>query len=463
MAGKKNKNRGGGSQPQGSNQQQSTKKKEDPFADVRPPGNAPFQFNFAAPGATAGAADKDSKDKPAKGAAPAIDLKGQEAALLPFLQKKMNKLVGTSSGYFESLPKSVRDRVNGLKCLHKQKEDLETLKKKETDAIDQKYQALFKPLFDRRTAIITGSQEPTAEEKAFVDESAKDDDDDAAAPPKVEPQAPETPEDKAIVGIPGFWLEALRHTDEVGDTITKEDEVALAKLTNITVEHVEKKAEEGAPEFSDSQSFALTFHFADNEFFSNKTIVKSYYLFEEGNEVMFDHVECTPILWKSSAKNLTVKMVAKQERAKRGRGRGRGGRGGGGGAGKTVMVEEPCESFFHFFTVPSETEMESEELQDFLEEDYEIGLTFKEEIIPAAVMYYTGEANVGGFGEDDSADDDDDDDDGDDDDEDDDDDDDGEGRPANNDEDDSEEDDDYDPKKDTQPQAGGDPANCPQQ
>jgi hypothetical protein len=50
---------------------------------------------------------------------PKPTLKSSEASeiLLPMLQKKFANLVGKSSGYFESLPKPVQDRVKALKNL----------------------------------------------------------------------------------------------------------------------------------------------------------------------------------------------------------------------------------------------------------------------------------------------------------------------------------------------------------
>jgi nucleosome assembly protein 1-like 1 len=65
-----------------------------------------------------------------------------------------------------------------------------------------------------------------------------------------------------------------------------------------------------------------------------------------------------------------------------------------------VVKEEPCESFFNFFSPPSipnpeEEELDEEEMehrQMELESDYEMGIAFQERLIPHAIKWFTGEA-----------------------------------------------------------------------
>jgi hypothetical protein len=111
---------------------------------------------------------------------------------------------------------------------------------------------------------------------------------------------------------------------------------------------------------------------------------------------MYDHVDSTEIKWKTG-KNLTKRKVTKTQK-KKGKGRGK-------GVSQSITVEEPTESFFHFFSPDEafamyngETLEEDPEdfgeygLQEFLEADYELGLELKEKIIPHAVMWFTGES-----------------------------------------------------------------------
>ena len=67
---------------------------------------------------------------------------------------------------------------------------------------------------------------------------------------------------------------------------------------------------------------------------------------------------------------------------------------------RTVKVEEPAESFFNFFSPPEAPEdggeemepEEAEELNEQLEQDYELGALIKDKVIPRAVAWFTGAA-----------------------------------------------------------------------
>ncbi len=63
---------------------------------------------------------------------------------------------------------------------------------------------------------------------------------------------------------------------------------------------------------------------------------------------------------------------------------------------------EDCESFFNFFNPPQVPEDDedidedtAEELQNQMEQDYDIGSTIRDKIIPHAVSWFTGEAIQG--------------------------------------------------------------------
>lgn len=331
-----------------------------------------FAFNFSevkAPEAKQGG--NVSEDK-------ATDL---VPALLPMVQKKLNTLVGTSSGYLETLPKSVQNRVRALTKLQKQKEEIDDEYKKEREALEAKYRDKWVPLYTKRSAIVTGAEDPewiepekkegeTKEEKKDENKNEKDD----------------------VKGIPEFWLQVLMHHDEFRELINEEgDEAALKHLIDIRIKTVT----------DEKHSFTLEFEFTQNPYFENTVLSKTYHLFEHPayGEVMFDRVDVTDIKWKSG-KKLTVKLVTKSQGG--GRGGRRGGKRGGGAPPKTVTVEEPIQSFFNFFTpdgmlfVPPEDDepMEEEELEGMLEFDYELGCALKDVLIPNALKWFTGEAAV---------------------------------------------------------------------
>ena len=72
---------------------------------------------------------------------------------------------------------------------------------------------------------------------------------------------PDFPEDAK--GIPKFWLHVLKNGNEEAlmGLVEEHDEVVLENLSNITV----------ALDL-DNAGFTLTFHFKDNDFFTNKVV-----------------------------------------------------------------------------------------------------------------------------------------------------------------------------------------------
>lgn len=336
-----------------------------------------------------------------------LDLAGRDAPMLAHFQKQLGALIGKTSGYLESLPKPVQERVKALKHLHSERVKLEKQFEKELQELEKKYDALYQPYTNRRFDIVTGVSEPKPEE--LVEEKKEEIKTEDIKQEKSEAKKEEgKQEEKDIKGVPEFWLLALKHHDDFGGMITERDEEALKHLTDIRVVPVEDSPD----------SFTIEFRFAPNDFFENDIIKKTYVLKENDidGEVLYDHVESSDIKWKGS-KNLTVKKVTKTQKKKGGR---RGGRGGkGSGPATTVTVEEPTESFFHFFNpenafqaynggMPEEEEGFDEEggLQEFLEVDYELGLEMREKVIPHAVMWYTGENALAMLGGEDDEDDD---------------------------------------------------------
>ncbi|KAL3618847.1 hypothetical protein CASFOL_037295 [Castilleja foliolosa] len=73
---------------------------------------------------------------------------------------------------------------------------------------------------------------------------------------------------------------------------------------------------------------------------------------------------------------------------------------------KPITKTEKCESFFNFFSppeVPEEgddiDEDAAKELQNLMEQDYDVGSTIRDKIIPHAVSWFTGEAAEDEFGD----------------------------------------------------------------
>ncbi len=232
--------------------------------------------------------------------AAAASIFAQNPKLVSMMQNKLQGLVGRSSGYVESLPAPVRRRVDGLKGVQKEHSKLEAEFQEEVLELEKKYFAKFTPLYEKRAQIVNGKAEPTEQEI----EAGKADDEDEEE--EAEKPAESTDASSAdMKGIPEFWLSAMKNSS-LAETITDRDEEALKFLTDIRMEYL------------DRPGFRLIFEFADNEFFSNKTITKTYFYQEEngyGGDFIYDHAEGDKIDWKAG-KDLTVKVESKKQRNK---------------------------------------------------------------------------------------------------------------------------------------------------
>ena len=315
----------------------------------------------------------------------------QNPALVSMMEAKLGTLVGRPSGYIESLPTDVRRRVAGLKGVQKEHAKLESQFQEEVLELEKKYFKKFTPLYEKRAAIVNGKAEPTDEEvKAGELPFENDDKEEEEKPEAGEPAAPKSDEEK-MTGIPEFWLSALKNEHDLQELITEDDTQALKSLTDIRMEYLEKPG------------FRLIFEFAENKFFSNKIITKTYFYQEEsgyGGDFIYDHAEGDKINWNPD-KDLTVKIESKKQRNKS-------------RPSESVRIFSPLirsidtkqtrvvkktvptESFFNFFDPPKAPEGDdddvAEDVEDRLELDYQLGENIKDKIIPRAIDWFTGEA-----------------------------------------------------------------------
>ena len=136
------------------------------------------------------------------------------------------------------------------------------------------------------------------------------------------------------------------------------------------------------------EGFKLKFFFEENPYFDNEVLEKTYVMKADEDDVLEEAVG-TEIAWKKG-KNVTVKVMKKKVKKK------------GKESGPPITKTVKEDSFFNFFDPPDVAALEEldededeeaiEQLQDLIEEDYEMGCCFKDEIIPHAVRWYTGEA-----------------------------------------------------------------------
>lgn len=250
------------------------------------------------------------------------------------IQNKLTGLVGRSSGYLESLPPHVKRRIEGLKGVQVEHAKVEAEFQKEILELEKRFAEKYRPLYERRAAIVAGSVEPTSEEvKAgeASDDVDEDDEEDVAA--TKESLADATAPADGAKGIPEFWLTALKNHVALSELITEEDENALKALTDIKMTHLP----------GTESGFKLTFTFGENEHFTNKELTKTYYYQDEvgySGDLVYDHAEGCTIDWKEG-KDLTHKIETKKQRNKNTN------------QTRTVKRSVPVESFFNFFSPPT--------------------------------------------------------------------------------------------------------------
>jgi nucleosome assembly protein 1-like 1 len=227
----------------------------------------------------------------------------QNPKLVSMIQNKLGSLVGRSSGYIESLPVSVRRRVAGLKGVQKEHAKLEAEFQEEVLQLEKKYFAKFTPLYEKRANIVNGAAEPT-EEEVKAGETEGEDKENAEKPASLGVKKEGNAD--SMIGIPEFWLSAMKNQSSIAEMITDRDEAALKHITDVRMEYL------------DCPGFRLIFEFAENEFFANKTINKTYFYREEsgyGGDFIYDHAEGDKIDWKAG-KDLTVRIESKKQRNK---------------------------------------------------------------------------------------------------------------------------------------------------
>lgn len=311
------------------------------------------------------------------------------------IQGRLGSLVGRSSGYIESLPTQVKKRVAGLKGIQKEHSKLEAEFQEEVLQLEKKYFAKFTPLYEKRAAVVNGTTEPTQQEiEAGEEDDEEEDDEETGAADKAEKPAESN---EAVKGIPEFWLSAMKNQISLAEMITDRDEGALKHLTDIRMEYLDKPG------------FRLIFEFDENEYFTNKTITKTYFYQNEsgyGGDFIYDHAEGDKINWKEG-KDLTVRVEQKKQRNKS---KSLPLQASPHHAGPEQLTESktdtkqtrivkktvPTESFFNFFSPPNAPSEEDDDaasdIEERLELDYQLGEDIKEKLIPRAIDWFTGEA-----------------------------------------------------------------------
>uniref|UniRef100_H2Z196 Nucleosome assembly protein 1-like 1 n=1 Tax=Ciona savignyi TaxID=51511 RepID=H2Z196_CIOSA len=300
----------------------------------------------------------------------------QNPQILAALQQRLESIVGSPSGYIDSLPKVIKRRIHALKNLQVESTKIEAKFYEEVHELERKYSLMYQPLFEKRSLVVNGSYEPTEEECEWESDNEEDEEKNGA-------------KDEVNVlavhakGIPEFWLTIFKNIPILQEMVQEHDEPILKAMQDIRV--VFSKSDE-------PMGFTLDFVFESNPYFSNKVLTKSYQMQSQPDEkepFTFEGPEiisCTgcKIDW-AKGKNVTVKTIQKKQKHK------------GRGTVRTVKKQVSNDSFFNFFN-PPDVEID-EETENLLARDFEIGHLIRERVVPRAVLYFTGEAGDDDFDE----------------------------------------------------------------
>jgi hypothetical protein len=278
--------------------------------------------------------------------------------------------------FLEKIPREQKRRICALKKIQLESMQVESEFYSRVHALEKEFEPIFDKIFEKRKNIVSGEHEPT-------DEEAKIDLIHGLAAEELEELYSKSEADTGSKGIPDFWLNVLRSSDLISDLIQEHDEPILKYLTDVTT-----SVDMSPP------GFTLLFHFAPNPFFKNTTLKKFYELqikLDEEDPFEFDGPTVVKavgdeIQW-ADGKNITKKVVKKKQKK-------------GPNAGRFLTKTIKAESFFNFFEPPqpeenkNEEEEEDPEVAELARADFEIGQVLRDHIIPRAVLFVTGEADI---------------------------------------------------------------------
>jgi len=290
---------------------------------------------------------------------------------------------GENQLLLDNLPPAVQNRVDELKSLHTNHEDIMKEYLAARAKLESEFQSKTQPLYEKRRDLITGKIDVSAE---VVEGEETAGDETSATKTETETNQRGTNissnDGENVVGIPKFWVLTLTQMPVTASMISEHDVDCLGYLTDITCDN-----------FDNGEGFQLNFYFSnDNPYFNNEVLTKRYDVpnLLLADEPILKNVEGCEIQWKEG-KTLLERKVKKQQR----------GTGKNSGQVRTVTKTEPCDSFFKFFVPPkmpgndqldTTTEEEVMKIEAAFDEDYDVAQALRSHVIPKAVQWFLGNA-----------------------------------------------------------------------
>ncbi len=258
---------------------------------------------------------------------------------------------------------NIKTKLLQIKGLVVKRINLEKDFRVEQAKLEAKYEKEYAPLYKERADIVSGVLKVKASD---VENAIKN--------------VTVTETEEKEQGVPDYWLTCLKNTSHFTEMINKKDEAVLKNLKNISLEYKE------------NGDFSIFFHFNPNSYFKHTTyILHRHFILDDKQNIK--KIESSKIEWENEDVNPTVERKKKKLKNKSKP-----------NEVKTIVKLEEVPSFFNFFkdyTAPenpnshshahhkkSEDDEEEVDENEFIEDEYEIGVFIKDELIPYSLEYY---------------------------------------------------------------------------
>ncbi|XP_043659695.1 nucleosome assembly protein 1-like 1 [Drosophila teissieri] len=273
------------------------------------------------------------------------------------------------------LAEPVQNRIRALRHNQLQQVRISEQFFREVYELERRFYGQSCALFDARRDILEGAVEPPIQTEKSWPEDPQDalyldfgnNEELRQLRQKLAPVSPST------VGVPRFWLTVFQNVPLLSELVQDHDEPLLECLVDVRLAY-------------DQDSYTVLFQFRPNSFLHDSSLLltKRYFLQHsadpeypflfEGPEIV--RCEGCHIHWRDGS-NLTLQTVESRRRNRA----------------RRVTKVMPRESFFRFFAPPQALDLSlaDETTKLILGNDFEVGFLLRTQIVPKAVLFYTGD------------------------------------------------------------------------
>ncbi|KAI3913685.1 hypothetical protein MKW92_017946, partial [Papaver armeniacum] len=138
------------------------------------------------------------------------------------------------------MPPNVRKRVEALSVIQTKHDEKKTIFLEERAILEVEFQEMVKPFYEERFSIVSGEVDG-----------------------------------EAGVGVPNFWLNAMKANEVLAKEITKRDEDPLMFLKDIRWDRIDTP-----------KGFKLSFIFGVNRYFNNAILEKTYHVTNDDESIL---------------------------------------------------------------------------------------------------------------------------------------------------------------------------------